>query len=274
MTPGTAGDSLAEIAARLLGGELRRARALHGGSLSEIQQIFLIGGREAIVKSGPAPRVEAAMLEAIAASGAPAPAVLAVNDTALVIELLPAGGSLSGAWPSLGRALTTLHGARGERYGWPHDYAFGGVAIANEWADDWSSFWAERRLLVNSPHVPRGIGRRIEALARDLPNRLPQAPAPALLHGDLWGGNVLAEDGCVSGLVDPACYFGHVEVDIAMLTLFDRPPSAFFECYEHLGPGYEARLPIYQLWPALVHLRLFGGGYRPMVEGLLAAAGV
>src|SRR5690606_6786281 len=102
---------------------------------------------------------------------------------------------------------------------------------------------------------------------------LPRRPAPALLHGDLWSGNVLAEGGCVTGLIDPACYYGHCEVDLAMLRLFGRPRSVFFEAYGPLEPGHAERLAIYQLWPALVHLRLFGASYRPLVERLLDEAG-
>ena len=80
------------------GGELRRTQPLTGGSLSQIAHIYLADGREAIVKSGPAPQTEAVMLKAIAASGAPAPAVLAVSGEALVLEAMPADGSLSRAW--------------------------------------------------------------------------------------------------------------------------------------------------------------------------------
>jgi fructosamine-3-kinase len=94
-----------------------------------------------------------------------------------------------------------------------------------------------------------------------------------LLHGDLWGGNILVTGDQVSGLIDPACYHGHTEVDLAMLGLFDQPNAAFYEAYGSLEPGHDERTPIYRLWPALVHLRLFGTGYRPMVERLLQATG-
>jgi fructosamine-3-kinase len=181
-------NKLAEIGAALIGGAIHHVEAIHGGDLSEILRIALADGRDAIVKNGPAPKTEAAMLRAIAASGAPAPAVLAVSDEALVIELLPTGGSLSKAWASLGLVLARLHAKSGARYGWPTDYAFGPVAIANGWTEDWPRFWAERRLLVHLAHLPSALARRVEALAADLPNRLPARPTPALLHGDLWGG--------------------------------------------------------------------------------------
>jgi fructosamine-3-kinase len=265
---------LPEQGASLLGGVLAQAEPLGGGSLSQIVAIALRDGRKAIVKNGPAPQIEAAMLRAIAASGAPAPAVLAVSGEALAIEMLPAGGSLRHAWADLGRALAMLHATHGPRYGWHEDYAFGRVAIANGWADDWPRFWAERRLLCHMPYIPAAVARRLEALATCLADRLPARPAPVLLHGDLWTGNVLVHGGQVSGLIDPACYYGHAEVDFAMLSLFDAPPTAFYEAYGPREPGHAGRLPVYQLWPALVHLRLFGSGYRGLVERLLSAAGV
>jgi fructosamine-3-kinase len=264
---------VAEAGAALLGGVIREAQVLHGGCLSQILRISLADGRNAIVKSTPQARAEAAMLGAIAASGAPAPAVLAVSDKVLVLEVMPAGGALDAAWASLGSAAATLHRANGPRYGWAEDYAFGPVAIPNTWADNWPSFWAERRLCVHLSHLPAVLARHIEALAAGLPNRLPAQPLPALLHGDLWSGNVLAAEGRVSALVDPACYYGHAEADLAMLELFGRPDAAFYEAYGPLETGHKARLAVYQLWPALVHLLLFGDGYRPMAERLLAEAG-
>ena len=151
-------NKLAEIGAALIGGAFHHAEALHGGDLSAIVRIELSDGREVIVKNGPAPKTEAAMLRAIAASGAPAPAVLAVSDEALVIELLPTGGSLSRAWASLGLVLARLHATSGARYGWPTDYAFGPVAIANGWTEDWPYFWAERRgeMLYHCVNCPLG----------------------------------------------------------------------------------------------------------------------
>jgi fructosamine-3-kinase len=266
--------ALAEAAAALLGGALRAAKALHGGCLSQILLITLNDGREAIVKGGGASPVEAAMLRAIAASGAPAPQVFAAEGGILVMEAMRADGGLSNAWASLGKALAKLHAAKGNACGWADDYAFGAVAIENGWMKSWPVFWAERRLLPNCYHVASALAHRIEALAADLPNRLPELPAPSLLHGDLWGGNILTAGNEVTAFIDPACYYGHGEVDIAMLNLFDGPSPAFYNAYGALEPGWKERLIIYQLWPALVHVRLFGSSYRPMADRLLSHAGV
>jgi len=266
--------TLAERAAALLGGTLAQAEPLSGGDLSQVIRITLRDGRIAIAKGGKAPRTEAAMLAAITAAGVPAPEVLAVSDTALVLQSLPGGSGVGGAWASLGGALHHLHQAVGPRYGWDADYGFGPVAIENAWDDDWPSFWANHRVLVHAPHLPAALARRLETLARDLPNRLPAHPTPSLLHGDLWGGNVVRTGTQVTGLIDPACYYGHGEVDIAMLGLFDKPGAAFSDAYGAPPPGESARRGIYQLWPALIHLRLFGGAYFGIVNNLLDATGV
>jgi fructosamine-3-kinase len=258
-------------AASLLDGTVRHAAALQGGDLSQVLRVELADGRTVIAKSGPAPRTEAAMLAAIGAAGAPAPRVLAVSDTVLVLECLPGGGDPGGAWRDLGAVLARLHGATGPRYGWHCDYAFGQVAIENGWSDDWPAFWAERRLLAHAPHLPAALARRIETLAADLHNRLPRHPTPSLLHGDLWAGNILVADRRVTGLIDPACYYGHGEVDVAMLSLFNSPGQGFFDSFCPLQAGGAERLAIYSLWPALAHLRLFGAAYRPLVERCLSA---
>ena len=267
-------NSLAEVGAGLLGGVVASTERLHGGDLSSVMLVVLEDGRRAVVKSGSAPRTEAAMLRAIAAAGVMAPAVLAVDDKTLVLAPVAGGGRLDRAWQDLGRQLAKLHQAAGPRYGWPEDYAFGPVTIENGWTDTWPDFYARHRLLTHLSFLPAPLARRVAALAGGLQNRLPLLPAAVLLHGDLWGGNIIAAGETVAAFIDPACFFGHAEIDLAMLGLFDRPAPAFFEAYGGPSAGYTERLPIYRLWPALVHLRLFGEGYRGLVEGLLHQAGV
>ncbi|MHA6720260.1 fructosamine kinase family protein [Sphingomonas sp. RS6] len=261
--------SLLARASAALGKTATCAAPLAGGDLSSVHRLRLADGGSAIAKQGPMVSLEAEMLEAIAVSGAPAPDVLAVTDDLLLLVELPGGGGPGGAWDSLTAALSRLHAARGRRYGWHADYAFGAVSIPNGDSDDWPSFWADHRLRCHLPHLSGGLARRIEALADRLPELLPANPPPSLLHGDLWGGNVLAAEGRVTGLIDPASYYGDREVDAAMLTLFDHPPVTFFDALE-LAPGWRDRQPIYRLWPLLVHLRLFGASYLGAVEGTLA----
>ena len=262
---------LAHAAAALLGGEAVSAEPLGGGCLEQVTRVTLRDGRRVVVKGGPAPRVEAAMLEALRSAGAPAPRALAVDDALLVMEERPNRGTLAAAWQDLGRVLAILHATEGRLYGWDADYAYGPITLPNVFTDDWPGFWAERRLLAHADRLPADLARRVAALAADLPQRLPERPRASLLHGDLWGGNVLVDGDRVSALIDPACYHGHGEVDLAMLTLFDRPDARFFDAYR-TEAGWHERRPVYQLWPAIVHLLLFGAGYRGMVERLLREA--
>lgn len=267
-------EALARAGAALLGADLAGTFALQGGSLSQIIGARLADGRRIVVKGGPTARREAGMLKAIAQAGVPVPAVLGGDEATLVIAYLSTEGGVSSAWTDLGAVLSCLHVTTGTRYGWHDDHAFGTLPIVNAWNDKWPDFWARNRLLDHLPHLSGDLARRIGRLALELPERLPSNPRPVLLHGDLWGGNVLVTGGTVIGLIDPASCFGHAEVDLAMLTLFDSPGAAFRDAYGPFEPGFQERLPIYRLWPALVHFRLFGAGYRSMVETCLAEAGV
>ena len=262
------GAALAEI-----GAKAARVTPLHGGDLSQVVRVELADGRAVVAKAGELVVREERMLAALGRAGAPVPEVLAVSGQVMLLEALEEAPARPEAWADLGAALARLHARHGAGYGWEEGYAFGRVAIDNGPAADWPGFWVRRRLLAAPEALPADLRARLEALAARLSDILPARPAPALLHGDLWQGNVLFAPGGRAFMIDPACYYGHGEVDLAMLTLFGSPPEAFWQAYGALEPGWQARRAAYQLWPALVHLRLFGAGYRPMVEGLLARLG-
>jgi fructosamine-3-kinase len=263
----------ATLSARL-GAAVATCRPLAGGDLSSVFKVELADGRHLVVKQASTAAAEGAMLEAIRATGCPAPGVVLAEGDLLVMECLADGGSPDASgWAAAGRAVALLHRSHGGTYGWTTDHAFGPVAIPNAPAEHWPAFWAERRLLAAPDALPRDLRHRVGNLAGKLPDLLPAQPPPSLLHGDLWSGNLLFGPDGFSGLIDPAACHGDAEVDLAMLTLFGSPPPVFFEAYGPLRDGAEARRPVYQLWPALVHLRLFGAGYRCLVERLLHASG-
>ncbi|MBS8226424.1 fructosamine kinase family protein [Vannielia litorea] len=269
----SATDSLAQAATALLGATARRITPLHGGDLSDVLLLQLSDGQAVVAKSGTAPEAEARMLRALAEAGAPVPQVLAVSGAVLVLSHVENdGGPDEEGWADLGTALRRLHATQAPQNGWPEPFAFANLPIANSPAATWPAFWAERRLLPEVPHLPPALARRIEALAATLPEHLPRN-STALLHGDLWSGNLLARRGRLAALIDPACYHGDGEVDLAMLHLFGSPGPAFAESYGPLPPGAETRRAIYQLWPAIVHARLFGAGYHGMIDALLSRTG-
>ncbi|MCA1336744.1 fructosamine kinase family protein [Pseudooceanicola marinus] len=272
-------DPSSALLADLVGQPVTGMRQLQGGDLSEVRLLTLADGSHRVAKLGSHARAEAGMLEAMARTGAPVPKVLEVRPLMLILEHLPESHALPGAWGRLGRRLRAMHDApapEGAGYGWPEDYAFGPVPIpcglpgeAPGTATDWPRFWAEARLLQGIETLPMPLARRIEALAQRLPDMLPAAPRPSLLHGDLWAGNLLFGPSGNVHLIDPACARGDAEVDLAMLHLFGQPGPGFTANYGSLPPGWGTRRVIYQLWPALVHLRLFGPSYRTLVEDLL-----
>lgn len=251
-----------------------RLERLAGGDLSEILLVHRPDDSRAVAKGGAAGATEAAMLRALLGAGIPAPRVESEYEGVLILQHVPNDGVFSpAAWASIGSALARLHARTAEEYGWPVDYRLGTVELDNRQRRDWPGFWAEQRLLPTAALLDRPWRERVSALAARLPDLLPADPPAAWLHGDLWSGNILVEGGRLAALIDPACYHGHAEVDLAMLSLFDSPPAEFWEAYGPIAAGWEARLPLYQLFPALVHLRLFGATYSGMVDRMLRAAG-
>jgi fructosamine-3-kinase len=263
--------SLASEASRLLGEEVVATARLHGGDLSEVVRLRMASGRAFVAKTGRYPEREADMLRAMIAAGANAPAPVKSSSSILILEDL--GPSVPGSersWQQLGETLRTLHASTGDSYGWKDDYAFGSVQIRNRRCANWAEFWLERRLLADADQLPDDIAVRLVELRSCIPDLIPASPPASLLHGDLWSSNVHFTADAMASLIDPACYYGHSEVDLAMLTLFGSPPESFWVAYGPLESGWRLRRIIYQLWPALVHLRLFGDGYRSLVESLLS----
>lgn len=256
-----------------LGKRVAQIVPLHGGDLSDVARADLEDGGRVVAKTGPHVDIEARMLRAMRAAEAPVPEVLHAESGLILLEYLQETPPGRESWRSLGAALAKLHDSQGDTYGWDEDYAFGSVPIRNTTTRDWPAFWADNRLRPFLDGLPKETAARLETLCNRLPELLPEQPRMALLHGDIWMGNALFS-GDRAYLIDPACYHGDPEVDLAMLGLFGQPPSEVLEGYGPLPPGYKSRQPIYQLWPALVHLRLFGAGYHSLVSRLLSQADV
>lgn len=190
----------------------------------------------------------------------------------LLLEFVHPGQRAPDYAERLGRGLAELHSAPAERYGWERSNYIGALPQSNRAMDDWAAFWWTERLepqLELAHSWGRLPGRadewhRLESRLADLLGPA-EEDAPSLLHGDLWSGNVFAGHGGEPVLVDPAVYRGHREVDLAMTELFGGFPSAFYSAYDQASPlvaGYaEVRRAVYQLYPLLVHVNLFGGGY-------------
>jgi len=96
---------------------------------------------------------------------------------------------------------------------------------------------------------------------------------PSLLHGDLWSGNFMVNNEGNACIYDPAVYYGHREMDIGMSKLFGGFDKAFYLAYNQEYPmekGWERRVEYCNLYPLLVHVNLFGGGYASSVSAILS----
>jgi fructosamine-3-kinase len=266
--------AFARRVAALAGVDEAKLERLSGGDLSEVLLVTRPDGRASVAKGGPATAAEAAMLRSIALAGVPTPQVESEHTGLLLLEHVPNDRVFNvRAWAEIGAALRRLHATTAERYGWPVDYRIGTVELVNRERSDWPGFWTDQRLTTTAALLDRPWRERVERAAARIAEILPEAPPAAHLHGDLWSGNILVSGGRLAALIDPACYFGHAEVDLAMLTLFDAPPAEFWSAYGALEPGWEVRRAAYQLFPALLHLRLFGASYAGMVDRLLQRVG-
>lgn len=204
------------------------------------------------------------------------PEVIGLRDAWLVMEALEAAPRTAMGDTCLGEGLHELHDSVGDDHGWSRDNACGLTPQLNAPLDDGRVFQRERRLLPlavacqQQGRLDEALRGRIEAIAWSLEDWLPNTSA-SLLHGDLWSGNVLFTPKGPA-IIDPAVYRHYPDVDLAMLTLFGAPGAAFFEAYWNgdAPAGWLRREALFQLYPLLNHLLLFGVAYRSGVERTVA----
>mgnify|MGYP005840410809 CR=1 FL=1 len=199
------------------------------------------------------------------------------NYAFLILQYLPSGKSTGAFWKNFGVLLAQMHQVSQEQFGLDHANYIGKLPQVNRWHDKWSTFFAQERILPQwwharqNGHFSSKDEQRLEALLQNLENLVPVEP-PALLHGDLWSGNYLPFAERQPALIDPAVYYGHREMDIAMMHLFGGFPRELFRAYNEEYPlekGWQQRLDIHNLYPLLVHVNLFGGGYAGEVSRIL-----
>jgi len=213
------------------------------------------------------------------------PEVLAVSagrtdePAFLVLEYVPSGRPGTGFDERLGRGLADLHRAGAPSFGLDHDNFIGRLPQRNATTANWPEFYREHRLgaqlelAVRSGLATGAMRRGFAQLFARLDDLVgPEEPA-VRLHGDLWGGNLHVDDRGEPVLIDPAVYGGHREVDLAMMKLFGGFGRRVFDAYAEvfpLLPGHEDRVALYQLYPLMVHVNHFGGGYVASVERALS----
>jgi fructosamine-3-kinase len=280
---------------KALGARIISSRALPGGDIADVSLLKLENHTEVVAKRPRADMpdttaVEARMLKHLGQkSDLPVPKVLFQAQGLLVITYVPHKGTTDpdSAAESVAIHMAALHKVRAKGrkpyYGHNKDTFIGPLPQINTPNDNWADFFAENRLLAmsqscaNTHKIDVATMMRIEKLATKLSDLLPAQPESSLLHGDLWAGNMLIDGDRAAAFIDPAISYGHREMDLAFVDLMGGLTPRFFESYNSLypiTPGFHKdRKPLYQLWPLLVHVRLFGGGYVAQVETILTRFG-
>lgn len=244
-------------------------------TLSDGQQYFLKQQKDA---EPPQFAAEADGLEALGrAGGLTVPHVYWYSEHSLLMEYLPAGHRQPEFMSRLGEGLAYQHRQPMTQFGYTHDTWCGATRQPNTPCADGYRFFAEHRLrylgeiCVDKALLSLGDLNRIDRISECLPDLIPEQ-APALLHGDLWSGNVLTGPDGWPVLIDPAVYQGWPEAELAMTCLFGGFEPDFYDAYEansSVLPDWRDRIELYNLWHLLNHLSLFGRSYQYEVETIL-----
>jgi protein-ribulosamine 3-kinase len=211
------------------------------------------------------------------------PTVVEFGDTGdaafLLLEYIHSGAQSFKSMQLLGEQLAQFHLAKNTACGLNYPNYCGLVLQENTPTSSWTDFFVEYRLrpLVNQAFSRKLISLEEVSLFIKLFAALPQLfpdEAPSLLHGDLWNGNFLIDTNQTPYLIDPACYFGHREMDISMTLLFGGFDKTFYDAYQATYPlekGWRDRMVLWNLYPLLVHLILFGDPYQQQIKAHLDA---
>lgn len=195
----------------------------------------------------------------------------------LVLEYIDPVVPKTDYWESFGQSLALLHSHTQSRFGLGFDNYIGSLPQSNALTDNGILFYIEQRLqplagmALYKGLLSKELYDKFQKLYHRLPDLLP-VERPALLHGDLWSGNVMVNEQGDVALIDPAVYYGLREAELAFTTLFGGFDERFYDAYNEAFPmedGFQERISIYNLYPLLVHLNLFGSGYLSGIEQVL-----
>ena len=196
----------------------------------------------------------------------------------LVLSCVQSTEKKSDYWIDFGTKLAHLHqNTATEGHGLAYDNYIGAAKQINTWTQNGVDFFVTHRLKAQVDHavyarkIDAKLEEKFQTLFARIHNILPDEK-PALLHGDLWSGNAMVNELGEVTLVDPSCYYGLREAELAFTTMFGGFDQTFYEAYHRTYPiekDFHQRIPIYNLYPLLVHVNLFGEGYLPAVEKIL-----
>lgn len=199
------------------------------------------------------------------------------NYQFLILRFIDKGLAGKTFWEDFGNGLAQLHKHSQTEFGLTQNNYIGSLPQQNKPQKDWTTFFIQERLqpmvayALTHKKLSHAHYDRFQLLYKKIENFFPEEK-PSLLHGDLWNGNFMANADGHPVIFDPAVYYGHREMDIAMTKLFGGFHEKFYSSYHETYPlndGWEERIKICNLYPLLVHVNLFGGSYKSEVETIL-----
>ena len=273
-----------------LGERLKSARSLGGGCIGEVYRVELEDGTPLVAKVDREGEShlerEAYMLRYLGEkSELPVPEVYHGSESLLLMQFIEGSSSFSdGAERHAAELLAALHGITADVYGHERDTLIGSLDQPNPPTESWTEFFRDHRLLYmarvarEADRLPVEDMRRVQRLAERLDDLIGDPNPPALVHGDVWSANVLAEGDRITAFLDPALYYADPEIELAFISLFNSFGDVFLRRYAEIRgidrAFFDTRRDLYNLYPLLVHTYYFGGGYLGSVQGTLARFGV
>ncbi len=279
-----------ERIARATGSEVVRVSPLSGSYGLSLDIIELADGRRLVAKHGRGPRpdhllTEGWMLQRLHGE-IPVPGVhLCEADLLVMDHVAGAGGGGEEGQRHMARLLAAMHEKPRGFFGLERDTTIGPLPQPNTPCESWLEFFRERRLMFMArlAHERAGLSARmlgrIEAFCAHLDEYVEEPAHPSLLHGDVWGGNVIFRGGRVAAFIDPAIYHGHAECELAFMTMFGTAGRPFFEEYAACSKGFDmagffdVRRDVYLIYPHLTHVLICGLSYASGIDSRLARFG-
>ncbi len=195
----------------------------------------------------------------------------------LILNYIPSKAKENNFFEDFGIRLAHLHRHSAQYFGLDHENYMGRLPQRNNKEISATDFFINQRLLpqldlaMAHQTINKELRNKFDTLFLKMDSLLPNEP-PSLIHGDLWNGNFVVGDEGHVVLIDPAISYFSREADLAMSKLFGGFDEIFYSSYHHtfpLQPHWEKRIPLWNLYPLLVHINLFGGSYLNDVKASL-----
>lgn len=279
--------SLNEAIQDLFQTSISKKQYVSGGDINEAYQLILANGKTVFMKQNSKRNIDffvqeiKGLQEMKSTQSISIPTIYGYgvdgNYSFLLMEFLESGKKIPDFWTVFANELAEMHRFNvGNHFGFMNDNYIGASKQINTTCDSWIEFFKEYRLRPQiqwaSSYFSSQEIEKLNVLYEHIQDLLVEPIHPSLIHGDLWAGNYMTGFDGKAWLIDPACYWGHAEADIAMTELFGGYPKEFYEAYKKTGllqHGYEKRRDLYNLYHLLNHVQLFGYGYVSSVLSIV-----